>query len=57
MNTHKKMELLYRKRINVHEAHEMLYWRKTFNISAGELREAIGRVGTSTDLLWAFLKG
>jgi hypothetical protein len=36
-----------RKRINVHEQHEMTYWTKALNVSADALRNAVKEVGTS----------
>jgi hypothetical protein len=35
-----------RKRINIHEKHEMTYWTKALGVSADELRNAVKEVGT-----------
>lgn len=34
-----------RVRVNVHEKHELRYWRERFGCSAGELRDAVDAVG------------
>ncbi|RYE23895.1 MAG: DUF3606 domain-containing protein [Sphingobacteriales bacterium] len=36
-------------RINVHEIHELQYWRKELNVSATELCNAVQKVGVMVD--------
>ena len=45
-----------RKRINIHERHEITYWTKTLGVSADELRNAVKEVGTSAEKVRDFLE-
>ena len=38
-----------RKRINVHEDHELRYWSEQFNASHDQLRRAVSKVGDMAD--------
>lgn len=45
-----------RSRINSHEDYEVRYWSRKFGVSAKELRDAVKRVGTSSDAVKAALR-
>ena len=38
-----------RKRINVHEDHELRYWSEQFNASHDQLRRTVSKVGNMVD--------
>ena len=46
-----------RKRINVGQDHEVRDWSKKFDVTAEQLREAIGAVGDRADDVEMHLKG
>jgi Protein of unknown function (DUF3606) len=49
MSDDKSKTVADRKRINVHEDHELRYWSKKFGVSHDQLKAAVRRVGVMAD--------
>jgi hypothetical protein len=49
MSDDKSKTVAGRKRINVHEDHELRYWSKEFGVSHDQLKAAVRRVGVMAD--------
>ena len=49
MSDNKSKRVADRKRINVHEDHELLYWSHRFGVSHDQLKAAVRRVGVMAD--------
>ena len=49
MSDDKSKTVADRKRINVHEVHELRYWSKKFGVSHDQLKAAVRRVGVMAD--------
>ena len=49
MSDHNSTAVADRKRINIHEDHELRYWSRRFGVSSDELKRAVSKVGVMAD--------
>ena len=57
MSDNKSKTVADRKRINVHEDHELRYWSHRFGVSRDELKRAVNKFGVMADDVLAHLVG
>jgi uncharacterized protein DUF3606 len=49
MSDYKSKTVADRKRINIHEDHELRYWSNRLGVSRDELKRAVSKVGVMAD--------